>query len=124
MWRRFRLNIGSEKGISLIETVVALALLGVIAVAFLGGLGTASKTLMITDEQATAKTLAESLMEDVKSRDYATVYDVTIIPTEYVGYTAEIDAQNLHDTNIQRITVTVEHNSKEVLVLEGYKVNR
>ena len=124
MWRRLKQKIGSEHGISLIETVVALALLGIIAIAFLGGLGTASQTLMLTDERATAKTLAESVMEDVKSRDYSATYDAATVPVEYVGYTAEIDAEALHDTSIQRIIVTIEHYSKEVLFLEGYKVNR
>ena len=124
MWRRIRLKIGSEKGISLIETVIALALLAIIAIAFLGGLGTASQTLRLADERATAKTLAEKVMEDVKSQDFAVTYSVAPIPAEYVGYTAQIDAQVLHDTNIQRIVVTIEHHSEEILFLEGYKVNR
>ena len=60
----------NERGFSIIEVLVALALLGIIAVAFLGGLATASKAMIIADERATTESLARSQMEYVKSQDY------------------------------------------------------
>jgi len=114
----------NEKGASLIETVVALALLGIIAVAFLSGLATASKALFITDEQATAKNLAGSQMEIVKKQSYSLSYTPAPIPSEYVGYSATIDTELLMDGNMQKITVTIERNGKKVTTLEDYKVNR
>jgi len=59
-----------EKGFTAIEVIVALALLGIIAVAFLGGLATASKAIFIADERTTAESLARSQMEYVKSCEY------------------------------------------------------
>jgi len=122
---------GNETGVTLIETVMALAILGLIAVAFASGLATAAKATTIADEQATAESLARSQMEYVKTLDY--VYDVTEypqapIPTgeDYSGYSVMIDAEPLHDSDdgIQKITVTIKHYDKQVITLEGYKVDR
>ena len=122
---------GNEAGVSLIETAVALAILGLIAVAFISGLATAAKATIIADEQATAESLARSQMEYVKTLDY--VYDTTQyspapIPDgeDYSGYSVMIDAEPLHDTDdgIQKITVTIKHYDKPVITLEGYKVDR
>ena len=121
----------NEKGFSLIEVIIALALLGIIAVAFMSGLATASKAIYIADERATAENLARSQMESVKSIDYvdeATSYPAASIPQEHIdaGYSATITALPLHnpDDGIQKITVIVEHHDKEVITLVGYKVNR
>ena len=97
----------SQRGSSLIETVVALALLGVISVAFLGAIATSSGSRLIADEHASARVLAESQMENIKKQTYAFSYDPVSIPAEYPGYSAEIDVDNLRNGNIQKITVTI-----------------
>ena len=70
-------------------------------------------------------------MEWVKRASY--VYDTTeyssaSIPGggDYVNYSVIIGAEPLHnpDDGIQKITVTVKHSDKEVIKLEGYKVDR
>jgi type II secretory pathway pseudopilin PulG len=114
----------SERGSSLIETTAALALLCLIGAAFLGGLTTASKSRLISDEQASARILAESQMEHVKKQAYSFSYEPAPIPDAYPGYTALIEADPLRNGNIQRITITIRHQNKEVTMLEGYKVNR
>jgi prepilin-type N-terminal cleavage/methylation domain-containing protein len=111
-----------EKGFSLIEVLVSLALLGIISVGFLSSLGTASAVTITTDKQETARNLAETQMEYVKSQAYDTSYATAPIPDEYGGYTATIDVETLHDSNIQKITVTIERHGEEVTTLEGYKV--
>lgn len=62
--------IKSEKGMSLIEVLIALAILGLVAAAFLSGLTTASKALIIADERTTAESLARTQMESVKQQPY------------------------------------------------------
>jgi len=111
-----------------------VAILGLIAVAFLSGLSTAAKATFIADEQATAESLARSQMEYVKTLDYesgATEYSPAPIPEwledeDYSGYSVTIDAEPLHDTDqgIQKITVTIEHLDKQLIILDGYKVDR
>jgi prepilin-type N-terminal cleavage/methylation domain-containing protein len=114
----------SEKGFTLIGVVIAIALVGIIAAAFLGGLANASKALFTTDTHATGNNLAESQMEYVKKQPYATAYIPAPIPSEYVGYSVTIDVTPLEDGNIQKITVTVSQQDKpEVIILEGYKVS-
>ena len=121
----------SESGVTFIETLVALALLGIIAVAFLSGLATTSRATTIADEQTTAGSLARSQMEWGKTVGYvyeATEYSPAEIPSgdDYAGYSATIDAEALHnpDEGIQKITVTVKHHDKEILQLEGYRADR
>lgn len=120
--------VRSEKGFTLIEVLVALALVGLIAVAFLVGISTASKAVLVADQQTTARSLASSQMEYVKGELYDNdgFYEAAI-PQEYVdaGYSAMIDAVEIDD-GIQKITVTVSRygNPNPILTLEDYKVNR
>ena len=114
----------SETGTSLLETIVALALLGIICVAFLSALATSSNARSIADEHASARILAESQMEDIKKQTYAFSYDPVSIPAEYPGYSAAIDIENLRNGNIQKITITIRHHDRDIETLESYKGNR
>ena len=125
---------GSETGVTLIETLIALAILGLIAAAFLNGLATAARATFIADEQATAESLARSQMEYIKSQHYIDYDDPEHGDYELVtpldGYSATIGVESLPDPeggtleDIQKIKVTVNHNDKQVLTVEGYKVDR
>jgi type II secretory pathway pseudopilin PulG len=125
----FKVFINRESGITLLETVVALAILGIIAVTFLGGLVTTSKAAFTVDERATAMSLAQSQMEQVLNASYnATGYSPAPIPTDkdYINYSANITAESLDtpDDGIQKITVTVNRSGEQVFTLESYKVNK
>jgi len=127
--KKFNILRNNEAGVTLIETLIALALLGIIAAAFLTGLSTASKAAFIADERATAESLARSQMEYVKTRPYepdATKYSPAEIPSgkDYSGYSVMIDAEPSHATGIQKITVTIKHLDKQLITLEGYKADR
>jgi len=118
---------GAERGTTLVETLVAVALLGIIACAFFGSLNTAARATLIADERTTAESLARSQLEHIKTLDFvdgATQYDAPVPSGEdYINYSANITAEPLDD-HIQKITVTVKHNDKEVVTLESYKVDR
>ena len=123
--------MNSEKGFAFIETVVALALLGIIAVAFLSGLATSSKATVIANDEITALSLAQTQIEWVKKADYiydATGYSAAPIPSgqEYIGYSVQIDSEPLNnpDDGIQKITVTVKHWGEDALQLDVYKVDK
>jgi len=132
-----------EKGFSLMEVALAIALLGIVAVAYLGALATGSKAIMIADERATAESLARTQMEYVRQQSYdANLDHVTpqydTIPEEDIpaGYEIEVDAVRLNpkddgennDDGIQSITVVITHTvgeePKEIFALEGYRSRR
>jgi prepilin-type N-terminal cleavage/methylation domain-containing protein len=112
-----------EKGISLIETICALAILGIIAVAFLSALATTSRARATNDERTSAKILAETLLETIKTDNFTLTYDPEI-PPEFAGYTATVTSPPERNGDIQKITITIHHGTRDVLILESYKVDR
>ncbi len=142
--------VKSEKGFALVEVLVALALTGIIATAFLLAISTSSKAILVADERTTAESLARSQMEDIKNELYINysegvplhgVYITTVTPPNYsIGFTVVpfdpgtgnpygfTDVGGIlvfdDDDGIQKITVTVYHQGNDVITLEGYKVNR
>ena len=131
LFRMLRLFTRRESGQTLLETLVALAILGITAVTFLTGVSTSSKVAFIADERATAENLARSQMEWAKSAAYsynATGYSAAPIldADDYVNYSVNITAEPLHDPDdgIQKIIVTVNRTAELVFTLEAYKVDR
>jgi len=128
---------GNSKGIGLIETMIAILLLGMVAVAFLSGISAASRAILISDERSTAQSLALSQMEYVKKQDYKTAppggevtyLEIELAPSEYPDYsiksvdrtsnivddiigvpwdTAE-NTTSTNDTGIQMVTIIIYH---------------
>ena len=119
-----------EKGFSLIETTAALAILGIAAVAFLGGVGTSLKAVSINEEQATAQSLIISEIEYVKRCAYE--YSISEYPVAPyidmpVGWSVPppvVEPVHASDDGFQEVTVVAEHNGKGVLSLSFHKVDR
>ena len=122
----------SSRGFTLIEVIIAIALLGMLAVAFLGGLSTGLKVLSRTDELETARNIAEKQMEYVMKLPYQnSPYTYPQFPdmsTSYPGYTVTATGNSITgaDSKIQKILVMVSHNGnpQPVITLEDYKVQR
>ena len=127
----------NEKGFTLIEVIIAIALIGVLAVAFFSALGTASLGLVTADERTSAESLARSEIEYVKNEVYYAApwsyelpstpppWDASrTLPSIYDGYSVNVTATLIHagDDGIQKLTVTVDHDD-EVITLIGYKKN-
>lgn len=113
---------------TLIESIVSIAILSAISVVFLGGLVVSSKGTLESDEQTTAESIARCQMEWVQGSTYvdnATQYLPADLDQfdDYEGYTANISAEPLHspDDGIQKIIITVLHNERWVMSVEGYK---
>lgn len=114
--------MAAERGFSLTEVLVSLAIIALVAVAFLSGLSISLKSLMVTEEITTAESLARSQMEYIKNQSYDNDGYYTEIECP-VGYEIMVLASELQ-TGIQKIAVTVNHNDEYVTTLEGYKGDR
>ena len=129
--RKLSISTDKESGMTLVETLVALAILGAVSVSFLNGMTSSSESTFIADEQTTAENLARNQMEKVKTADYiygATEYPPAPMPDgkDYINYSAVITAEPLNnpDDGIQKITVSIKHFDKTTFRLESYKGQR
>jgi len=133
---------GSSRGFSMLEVVIAIALLGIIAVSVLTALQTAALALISADRRATAENLARTQMEYVRYSPYEgdpeegpPQYDLdpqieSRLLLDYPGFSVVTTATRLDkdenpndDDGIQEITVTVSHEDRELVTLEGFKRN-
>jgi len=139
--------VTGQKGMTLIEVLIAIAILGMIAVPFLTALSTSSRGIIIADERTTAESLVRSEIEYVRSQEYYNAswsYNVTstgstlsdppvwlveshALPDNCKDYSLTVDASLIDggDVGIQNITVTVKRdNDKLVLTTSTYNVAR
>jgi prepilin-type N-terminal cleavage/methylation domain-containing protein len=123
-----RFNRG-QKGQTLIEALIALAILGIVAIAFLTALTTSSVAMILADENTTAESLTRSELEDIKNSSYPIIgYDVAQgnyevqVRSKFIDPDTHVEA--VVDTGLQEITVTVYHEDPDpVLVTVTYKGN-
>jgi prepilin-type N-terminal cleavage/methylation domain-containing protein len=115
--------VKGQRGFSLIEVVIAIGILGIVAVGVLAALRTATKTQITVDERQTAKNMAESQMEYVKGLPFGAAYAAMAMPG-YDGFTATVFADNIttRDANIQKITVVIQRQGRQVMQLANFKV--
>jgi type II secretory pathway pseudopilin PulG len=113
-----------ESGVSLVEQLIAVALLGVLAVALLYGLSGGTLGVGVVDEQVNVANLAGSALESVKRGSYVTG-TTTYSPTLSTpgGYAVTVAASQVI-TGLQWITATVYHNGRAVGQISDYKANR
>jgi prepilin-type N-terminal cleavage/methylation domain-containing protein len=128
---------GSSRGFSMLEVVIAIALLGIVALSVLTALSTASAALIIADRRATAESLARSQMEFIKEQDYIDYsasehpdYDLISVDGEgyWIGLAVEELVTDEEQTKLQKVKVIVTYyilgaENKEVerqFTLEGY----
>lgn len=131
-----------QSGFTLIEVLVAVAILALLGVALLGGLTLSSETLLRADTQETARDVAEAQMENIQSQAYQTTapayaimslpanYSIvnpttgqvlTTIPAQFINQDGTLSA-NSTDTGLQKITIKVV-GPKGNFTLTDYKVD-
>lgn len=117
-----------QRGISFVETVVAMGLLAIIGVAFLTALQTISINTRRYDERVTALGLAESQVERLK----AVAYDAgaPASPDSYAvsvaappGYSISISEVQQGDRK-QEVTVAVSREGRPVFHLKTIKADQ
>ena len=119
-------RLGSEQGVALVESLVALAILGTALVIFLGGMSTGLLSTAQSDRLSTAHELARSQMEYTKGDAFHAApyaYATVPAPADYALSASATGAAG-GDANIELITVVVTKAGAPVFTLEGFKVNR
>ena len=132
---------GSSRGLTMIEVLIAIAILGIISITFLSALSTASLSVGLADERTVAESLARRQMEYVKNQGYnsasvlnnnkPTYQKISDIPEGYsiwsVNRTGGIDANIVgipwdsknnkpvvdKDIGLQKIALVIKHKDKE-----------
>ena len=132
-----------QKGLTLIEVLVAAAILAVIGVGLLNALDTNAKATRQLDEKVVATNLATAYFEAIKARDYAETYpepdDLITVPPQYL-VNVDIQFSNDGDPNdgitwvdyniddpqtLQKIAVTISRDdSKHILSICTFKTKR
>jgi type II secretory pathway pseudopilin PulG len=116
-----------EDGVGLVETLIAVGILGLALTALLSAVSTGSLASSRSQERVTAENMARSQLEYVKSQPYATppATYATVTPTAG-GYAVSVGAEAIPnaDSAIEKVTVTVTRNGKTLFVTEDYKVDR
>ena len=138
-----------EKGFTLIEVLIALAIMAMVAVIFLMALSTSGKAVLLAQERTTAESIARSQMEYIKQQDYSDtdiddgIY-AEVVTSEHPTFTiwsinedgdiidnvvgvpwdTITNQKATTDEGLQKVTLVIKHGDKVVLTLEGYKVNR
>lgn len=119
----------NEKGVTLIETLVALAIFGLVGAAFLSGLAASAKAVMISQERVYAESLAKSQIESIKSENYTASdpYTKIEISSDLAVQGYDIDwppTVTQLQAGLQKIIITVNRNGDAILTIEDYKVER
>lgn len=115
-----------ERGFSLLESLVAIAILGGGALTLILAMSSGALAVNVNDEQSVAQSLARTQLEYIKSQDYdagASAYPLVSAPE---GYSISVSVSAVPGAvgNIQKITVNVARDEGTIMTTEDYKVNR
>jgi prepilin-type N-terminal cleavage/methylation domain-containing protein len=116
-----------EKGFSLIEVLISLAIISILAVGFSSSLANAFRASGQIDRMDTARALAQSQMEYVKEQAFnpSGIYLTNdTIMSEYPGYSVQISAIPAVDRDalIQKVSVAILNGGKTITTLEDCRV--
>jgi prepilin-type N-terminal cleavage/methylation domain-containing protein len=117
-----------QKGVTLVEALIAVAILGVIAVGIFLALNVSLKTTALVDQSTTAESLTRTALEIIKQSDYE---------TDAADYQDEVDANmawgDRYDVqvaaplpladDVQQVTVDVYYDGVLVTTTDAYKAN-
>jgi type II secretory pathway pseudopilin PulG len=111
-----------ERGFSLLETIISVALIVLALTVFLGGLSVGGAGVSTVHMRVSSENLARAALEHVKKADYAESYEAVVasVPIPVPDYSLEVGTCSLAG-NLQLITVTVLSGAETAFVIEEYK---
>ena len=128
-----------QRGVGLVESLIAVAILGTAVVAFIMALSSGAVAVREGNQQVVAQSLVRTQLEYIKSfplydseattYPYVYTYDETYNPNPITlpeGYTISVEVDSIPDADgdIQKITVTISLGDENILTVEDYKVDR
>ena len=129
MMRLGRLFSKDQRGLTLIEVIVAMAILGFIGVGFMTALSTGFRSQSIKEEQVIGHNLVRAALEEIRSLPYQDSYTLTTpLPN---GYSIAVVTEDfcwpepcIPDNNLQKNMATVSRDGDIVVTVEDLKARR
>ena len=135
----------TQRGYTLVEVLIALAILGLVAMVFLQAMGASMISSQVNQKEINAERLAKSYMECIKARPYYPIPPSTsaipyntdnCVATSSPGYYIANEVQFIYpwdgtittenNTEMQKIIVKVykgtDSSGQLLFTLEGYKI--
>ncbi|MBI4289725.1 MAG: prepilin-type N-terminal cleavage/methylation domain-containing protein [Chloroflexi bacterium] len=128
-----RLVKSDQRGLTLIEVVISVALMGLLGAALLQGLSGVARGQGKGDERVGAVVAGRAQLESVKQSPYDATVTTTpgpaylALPTQATVGGVLFDMETIGqqvDTGVQLVTVMVSNGGQEITRLQAYKVNR
>jgi type II secretory pathway pseudopilin PulG len=119
-------RIGNESGISLVESLVAIAILGGGVLTMILAMSGGALAVNENDQEVVAQSLARTELEYIKNYTYdsgATTYPAVSAPAGY-GISVGVSAVPGGNANIQKVTANITRNGEVIMTVVDYKVNR
>ncbi len=130
---------GRESGFSMIEVLVAMAILGFVTMAFVGSQYVAIKGNELSLKRISAESLARSELEFVKASPFEDAWwsytlpgappswapNHNSLPVGYTDYSITVTADTLsgYDSKIQKLTAVVSYKGSQVMTVVAYRAD-
>lgn len=133
-----------QKGATLVEALIAFAILGVISSGIFLAINVSLTTTALVDRDTTAESLTRTALEYIKNSPYDASLDpghpqyavdpsIDLDGDPYNGrYSIAVIAERLYpsgtptpvDQGIQKVTVSIDYDGDQVMSTDDYKVDR